>query len=103
MWVPILSNDSEKSVLDATKTVKDARARQFWDGKGALVEAYSKVLEIDQPAWDVYLVYDRDAEWKEQPPVPSYWMHQLNLEPERRLNGDKLAEEANKLLSEPQK
>jgi hypothetical protein len=30
-------------------------------------------------------------------------MHQLNLEPERRLNGDKLAEEANKLLSEPQK
>jgi hypothetical protein len=55
-------------------------------------------LGDDQPAWDVYLAYGRDAEWRNEPPVPAYWMHQLRLDPERRLDGDRLAAEITKLL-----
>lgn len=42
----------------------------------------------------------RGAEWKgDMPPVPDYYIHQLlSLPPERMVDGDKLAEEMNKLL-----
>jgi hypothetical protein len=30
------------------------------------------------PAWDVYLFYDREAEWDDEPPAPTQWCHQLS-------------------------
>ena len=50
---------------------------------------------MDEPAWDVYYVYGRDAIWKDElPSIPAYYMHQLHsLPPERMLNDSKLAEE----------
>ena len=52
------------------------------------------------PAWDVYLIFDRNAEWKDQPPAPQDWMHQLPRAPaERRLDGDALAAKAARLLN----
>lgn len=62
--------------------------------------AYQKLMKMDEPAWDVYYVYGRDAEWNDKlPPEPAYWMHQLGgLPPERMLDGSKLAAEMTKLL-----
>ncbi len=66
---------------------------------GKLKKAYQNVMKMDEPAWDVYYVYDRDAEWKTDPPLPESYMHQLSSLPrDRMLDGDKLAEEINKLL-----
>ena len=35
------------------------------------------------------MVYEPGVEWGEEPPEPSYWMHQLGRD-ERSLDGDKL-------------
>jgi hypothetical protein len=36
------------------------------------------VLDIEREiAWDVYMLYSAEAEWKTDPPQPEYWMHQL--------------------------
>jgi hypothetical protein len=45
------------------------------------------------PAWDVYFVFGPEARWDDQPPAPTYWMHQLGrAAPEDlRLDGDQLA------------
>jgi len=83
------------------KRLPDKRVSYFWDGMGELGKSYSGVLQLPkgQPAWDVYLAFNRDVEWKNKPPAPNYWMHQLNGQPaERRLNGDRFAAEMNKLL-----
>ncbi len=101
MWVPSLPADKEDRVPAATAKIQDERASHYWDAKGESKEAYQRVMKMDEPAWDVYFVYGRDAEWKNEPPVPAYYMHQLHgLPPERMLDGDKLAEEMNKLLQQ---
>ena len=84
------------------KKFQDNRVGFFWDGKGELTRSYSKVLQLtdNKPAWDIYLVFDRGAEWQMEPPVPEYWMHQLwGVSPERKLDGEKLALELKKLLN----
>ena len=76
----------------------DKRVVHYWDKEKKLGEAYKSVLEINRTAWDVYLLYPQDAEWKEKPPKPSFWMHQLGIEQGQDLDGEKLAEEVKKLL-----
>ncbi len=85
----------------ATSRLPDERVSHFWDGQGALKTAYQRVMKMSEPAWDVYYVYGRNAEWSGDPPVPAYYMHQLgSLPPERMLNGDGLAVEVNRLLQQ---
>lgn len=109
------------------KEIPDKRVSHFWDGKSELVNAYSRILGLEKqiqkkegqsngnqnreaekeymPAWDVYFLFPRDTEWKDEPPTPSYWMHQLNTDKAERFNGEKFAEELKKLLqpANPQK
>ena len=102
VWVPALPADDEGKVPAATARIPDERASHYWDEKGALKAAYQRALRMEEPAWDVYYVYGRDAVWEaELPPAPDYYMHQLrSLPPERVLDGDTLAEEINKLLGQ---
>jgi hypothetical protein len=100
VWVPSLPADKEDRVPAATAKIADGRASHYWDADGKLKVAYQRLMKMDAPAWDVYYVYGRDSEWKDElPPPPDYWMHQLRgLPPERMLKGETLAEEMNKLL-----
>jgi hypothetical protein len=101
VYVPILESDNEGSVTSAMERLPDSRLAFYWDAKGVLTKSYSRVLQLGEvrPAWDVYLVFDRTAEWKREPPVPTYWMHQLRgVSTERRLDGERLASELTKLL-----
>lgn len=101
VYVPILENDKEASVPSASKKLADSRVSFYWDAKGDLTQSYSRVLQLGEgrPAWDVYLIFDRDAEWKSEAPAPNYWMHQLRGAPaERRLDGNALAAEIKKML-----
>jgi hypothetical protein len=85
------------------KRLPDSRVVFYWDAKGELTKSYSRVLKLgeDRPAWDVYLVYDRNAERNAEAPAPNYWMHQLRGVPaERRLDGDALAVEITKTLEQ---
>ena len=76
-WVPMLRAE-ERHVRRATQVSVDGRARHYWDGHGVLLSEFQKVLSISEPAWDIYMVYDKQARWDEAPPpAPSFWMHQL--------------------------
>jgi hypothetical protein len=101
VWVPILWSDWRVAVSRATTRLPDERVSHFWDAEGALVKAYSRILQLpgSRPAWDVYLLFGRDTEWKDEPPTPQDWMHQLPRAPaERGLDGNRLAAEAGRLL-----
>jgi len=77
VWVP-MSRGMERDVPQATLEVSDARAEHFWDEDGQLVKEDRDVLKMNEPAWDIYLLYGPDARWvDDRPPVPLYWMHQL--------------------------
>ena len=75
----------------ATKQLTDPRVRQYWDGKAELGDAFAPVLKADGVAWDVYLLYDGGAEWKDKPPAPVYIMDKIGLPDGKPLDGSELA------------
>ena len=98
VWVPILPSDAQVTVGRATKYSPDGRVTHYWDGDSELVKGFGPVLGLgDAPAWDVYLVYDKDGEWTDSPPKPIFWQEQLGISDETMLNPGKLAAEIHKL------
>ena len=105
VWVPTFPGDNRQKALRARNLLPDPRARHFWDGDVGLGKRYRDVLSLPESievAWDVYSVFDRRAEWKEEPPPPAFWQHQLfSAESSQRLNGPQLRENSEKLLESP--
>jgi hypothetical protein len=106
VWVPILLTDAERAVPTATKRLPDQRVIHFWDAQGELVEAYKTILPTKNEetgeyikAWDVYLLFAPGIEWKDQPPQPTFWMHQLySVDPKNAFDSRALATEVQRLL-----
>src|SRR5690349_2949055 len=96
-----MSDAREKHVERAARTLADPRIQQFWDPANALGAAYQKVLKTPEEAWDVYLLFRPEAYWDGRAPAPDFWMHQLSgMNSGRRLNGDELRTETEKLLAD---
>jgi hypothetical protein len=90
-----------RHVPEASELMPDARARHYWDGGRVVGRAYQKLklgdrtLEFGSEAWDVWLLFDREARWSDSPPEPAWWEHQLQGMPqERRLDPERFAAKA---------
>lgn len=78
----------------------DPRAVHFWDADKSLGNALGKVVTLPRGrtlAWDVYFVFDANAQWRSVPPQPADWMHQLGVD-ERTLDGGRVKQSVTKLL-----
>ncbi len=105
VWVPILEKDKIETVPNAVKLMPDRRVKHFWDANGELVKSYARVLgfKAEQPAWDVYFAYDREAVWKDAPPSPTYWMTKLKAAPERKFDAEAFRAAVEKLIAASRK
>ena len=101
--MPILGIDSKASLPTATRRFSDPRVQQFWDAKADLSRSYAPVLKTNDAAWDVYMLFDRNAEWTDKPPVPLYIMDKIGLEVGRPLDGPELAKQLVALRNAPPK
>lgn len=99
VWQPILPSDAKLTVGRATKSLADPRVSHYWDGENVFAQTFAPVVGLDDQAWDVYLLYDKDTVWGDMPPKPSYWQEQLGISDETKLDGPKLTAEINKLLT----
>jgi hypothetical protein len=78
VWVPASGGRAE-DVASATTTANDPRIVQLWDERGLELTAFRAPLHLSSDAWDVYLAYAPGVRWQgATPPVPSYFMHQLD-------------------------
>lgn len=99
VWVPILASDAQVTVGRATKFLPDGRVKHYWGGESELIKGFTPVLGLgDGPAWDVYLLYDKDAEWTDSLPKPIFWQEQLGVSDETTLDVDKMKAEIERLL-----
>jgi len=96
--VPILASDGQFAVRQATKYIPDQRATHYWDGNAELVKGFAPILGVKK-AWDVYLLYDQNAEWRDIPPKPVYFQDQLGISDESQLDADKMTDEIKRMLS----
>ena len=99
VWGPMLGGESEEDARGVTGLLPDPRVTHFWTGAHALAEALRAPAGLqDELAWDTFLVFAPGTRWGDAPPSPAYVMHVgKKLPPERRLNGEKLADEVNRL------
>ena len=72
-------NDNEQTAKRIAGTMIDPRVRHFYDPfpDHRAGKAFAKGLLKGGPAWDIYFFYQKGAEWKDNPPGPTEWMHQL--------------------------
>src|SRR5271167_62373 len=104
VWLPILpSGAHEPAARREAERIPDSRAIRFFDAEARVGKVYSSILHLPSglPAWDVYLVFGPEVRWDDNPPVPTYWMHQLGRAgpPELRLDGEQLERVISSLLS----
>ncbi len=107
VWLPVLNFQDEATLQrngrKESVRVADSRATHYVDPNGFSGKQYSPILNIPYhgPAWDVYLAFSADVRWEDRPPAPTGWMHQGGdgMDPTRRLDGRKFADEIQKLLA----
>lgn len=108
VWIEMLPSDSLAAAEKMAGTIRDPRVRHFYDPRATrhAGHAFAKGLlkEGAGPAWDIYLFYDKTAEWKDDPPKPVDWMHQLGgkdrADPARFRTGEHLMAQLRRTLQE---
>ena len=106
IWIDMLRSDNAAAAAQSAKMFDDPRVRQFHDPRGSRLAgkafAHELIREGAGVAWDIYIFYDRDARWDENPPKPIDWMHQLGggrrADPERFHAGAELVSELHKSM-----
>ncbi len=94
VWIDVLPSDSERTAVHASAVFDDPRVTQFHDPDQRAGTALAAGLIREPPAWDMYLVYPTGAAWRQGPPRPREWAHQLGgakADPARFRGGADLA------------
>ena len=109
VWIDMLPSDNEEAATKSSAIFADPRVTQFHDPdrKSGFAIAKDLLYENAGPAWDIYLYYDKNAQWADAPPKPMDWVHQLGggrrADPARFRPGqrlvDALRESTGKILS----
>ena len=72
VWSPQLGAQ-EKHVAGAMRLVPDPRAHHYWDGNELIGKAFEPVLGLPAPAWDTWMLFDRNATWRgTRAPTPAW-------------------------------
>lgn len=94
VWINMLESDSERAARVSAQIVKDPHVRHFHDPEKRVGKAIAEGIGGEgQVAWDMYLFYASGGEWRDEPPAPFEWAHQLSapwIEPTRFHWGDDL-------------
>ena len=106
VWIDMLPNDNAAAAAKSAKIFDDPRVRQFHDPRATRLAgkafAHGLIREGAGVAWDIYMFYDKDARWDENPPKPIDYMHQLGggrrADAERFHSGDELVSELHKSM-----
>ena len=81
VWAPMLANENHGHAVQQTvKFEDDVRFKFYWDPKKSLPNDLGSQMVLPngrKQAWDIYLLFDKAAEWGKAAPVPNFWMHQL--------------------------
>jgi hypothetical protein len=81
LWGPYLQNDNSATAQRATVYLSDRRVTDFWDLWRFGTRTYSKQMNIPvQDAWDMAVFYEPGITWEKEPPKPTFWMQNRNLD-----------------------
>ena len=74
----MMESDNYEAARKAVSKFNDERVQQFFDPNQLAGKAFAGSLGHNgKVAWDMYLFYPVKSMWKELPPQPEAYMHQL--------------------------
>jgi len=93
VWANMLPADNKAAAASSTRLIQDSRARHFHDPHALAGKAIATSLgSAGEIAWDIYLFFPSGLQWRQGPPAPVEWAHQLSdawADPNHyRWNGD---------------
>lgn len=81
LWAPYMATDNPMAAERATDYINDERVVHFWDLWRFGTRTYTDQLKLPvTDAWDMLAFYEPHLEWKEAPPVPTFWMQDRQLD-----------------------
>ncbi len=102
VWLPIFGGDFHGEQRNLSRTYRNKRVSYFSDSESLSGKIWERVLETGRViAWDVYMLYGPDAKWGDEPPMPDFWMHQLDgVTKAPRLNEETFRAKLKEMLSQ---
>lgn len=102
VWLPIFGGDFQGESRKLSRRFPDKRVAYFTDPDSLTGNAWERVLNTGREmAWDVYFLYGAAAKWEGDPPLPDFWMHQLDgVAKASLLDTAKFTKQLKKMLSE---
>ncbi|HRK21006.1 MAG TPA: hypothetical protein PLX06_04330 [Fimbriimonadaceae bacterium] len=80
VWTSVYGTDNLDMAREGASILRDPRVKNYYEAKPKVVMDFGKLVELprDAPlAYDVYFLYDGKTEWKNTPPKPHEWWHQV--------------------------
>jgi hypothetical protein len=77
VWMPILKSDDRLSAQNRSAEFADERLAYFWDAHEFTGKLWREVLGVADIPWDVYLLYNANAQWNTAPEAPDFWTRQI--------------------------
>lgn len=80
VWTSVYGTDNLDMAQEGASILRDPRVKNYYEAKPKVVMDFGKLVELprDAPlAYDVYFLYDGKTEWKNTPPKPHEWWHQV--------------------------
>ena len=100
----MLASDNATTANEAAKIFQHDNVIQFHDPNRLVGKAIAESLDVnDTIGWDIYLFYETGIKWREKPPVPFDWTHQLDdpwADPGRFAWGDELIVRLRRMIGE---
>lgn len=67
VWLPFLGG-TQRAADVSLRVLPDPRVVQYWDGAAVTSDWFAENVEDSAaPAWDVYYLYEPDAQWTDVP------------------------------------
>jgi hypothetical protein len=94
-WIHMLPPDCAIAARTVARMLRDPRVRHFHDPQRRAGAAVAGSLgAAGRTAWDIYLFYPAGPGWRDGPPPPARWVHQLKssswADPSRCHRGEEL-------------
>jgi len=78
IWDPIYGGRFDSESTKLSRSFPDKRVSYYKDPDSIAGKLWERVLKTEREiAWDVYFLFDPNTNWEDEPPAPSFWMHQL--------------------------
>ena len=82
VWQPVLRSDDREAAERRASEFADDRIHHYWDKERFTGKLWKPVLGTRDIPWDVYFLYNTDAQWEEVPTSSRF----LDASDDRRKN-----------------